>query len=112
MALLEATNVSVDTADNGIEAVSKFRENPEKYDIIIMDIQMPEMDGYEATRTIRGLETLKAKSIPIIALTANAFKEDIESCLESGMNDHLAKPIDEAAVIEKILLYTGGKLKG
>jgi CheY-like chemotaxis protein len=72
-----------------------------------MDVQMPEMDGYQATRTIRAMDTPKAKNIPIIAMTANAFKEDIDRCLEAGMNDHLAKPIDEKSVIEKLKLYSG-----
>ena len=107
LALLEETRVSIDTAENGMLAVSKFRENPEKYDLILMDIQMPDMDGYQATKTIRGLDIPHAKSVPIIALTANAFKEDIARCLDSGMNDHLSKPIDEKAVIEKILLHSG-----
>jgi len=61
----------------------------------------------KATRTIRQMDTPKAKAIPIIAMTANAFKEDIERCLEAGMNDHLAKPIDEASVLEKIARYSG-----
>jgi PAS domain S-box-containing protein len=109
IALLEETSIIIDTAENGLIAVSKFRENPEKYDLIIMDVQMPEMDGYQATRTIRAMDTPKAKNIPIIAMTANAFKEDIDRCLEAGMNDHLAKPIDEKSVIEKIMLYSGRK---
>ena len=109
MALLEATRVNIDTAENGLIAVTKFRENPIKYDAIIMDIQMPTMDGYEATRIIRSLDLPKASSIPIIAMTANAFKEDIEHCLKIGMNDHLSKPIDEVAVIRKIMQYTGRK---
>ena len=106
IALLEKTQISTDVAENGLIAVSMFRENPDKYDLIIMDIQMPEMDGYQATRAIRGMDMPKAKTIPIIAMTANAFKEDIDRCLESGMNDHLAKPIDEKAVIEKIAHYS------
>jgi CheY-like chemotaxis protein len=106
MALLEETKVSIDTAENGQIAVSKFREDPAKYDLIMMDLQMPEMDGLEAARTIRALDCVKAKAIPIVALTANVFKEDIENCLASGMNDHLAKPVDEGAVLEKIILYT------
>jgi len=67
---------------------------------------MPVMDGYEATRTIRAMDITKAKSIPIIAMTANVFKEDVERCIENGMDDHLAKPIDEKIVIEKISHYT------
>jgi len=106
IALLEQTRISIDVAENGLAAVSMFSENPDKYNLIIMDIQMPEMDGYQATRTIRAMDIPKAKSIPIIAMTANAFKEDIDRCLESGMNDHLAKPIDEKIVIEKIVRYS------
>ena len=106
LALLEKTHLSVQTAENGLVAVEMFKEDPDKYDLIIMDVQMPEMDGYQATRTIRELDIPKAKAIPIIAMTANAFKEDIERCLESGMNDHLAKPIDEKSVIEKIMHYS------
>jgi PAS domain S-box-containing protein len=107
IALLEDTHIAIDSAENGAIAVSKFRENPEKYDLIIMDVQMPEMDGYEATRIIRAMDTPKAKSIPIVAMTANAFKEDVDRCLEAGMNDHLAKPIDEKSVLEKIVRYSG-----
>ena len=104
--LLENTNISIDIAENGLIAVSKFKENPDQYDLIVMDIQMPEMDGYQATETIRALDMPIAKTIPIIAMTANAFKEDIERCLACGMNDHLPKPIDEKSVMEKILYYT------
>ena len=103
--LLENTNVKTDIAENGLITVQKFKDNPEKYDIIIMDVQMPEMDGYEATRVIRAFDNPKAKSIPIIAMTANVFKEDVEKCIACGMNDHLAKPIDVKAVVEKISLY-------
>ncbi|MCL2675068.1 MAG: response regulator [Firmicutes bacterium] len=105
--LLKNTKIKIDTAESGAVAVAKFGENPDGYDLVVMDIQMPEMDGYQATRAIRAMDIPKAKSIPIIAMTANAFKEDIDRCLESGMNDHLAKPIDEKAVIEKIMLYSG-----
>jgi CheY-like chemotaxis protein len=108
IALLEETKVAIDVAENGLAAVEKFREYPDKYDLIIMDVQMPEMNGYEATRTIRSLDLERAATIPIIAMTANAFKEDIDKCLQSGMNDHLTKPIDEKALIEKISFYTKG----
>ena len=104
-ALLEKTNIKIDIAENGLEAVAKFKANPGKYDMIMMDIQMPDMDGYEATRQIRALDDEFAKSIPIVAMTANVFKEDVERCLTAGMNDHVAKPIDIDKVIEKILLY-------
>ena len=106
LALLASTGVSIDIAKNGLEAVSKFKENHDQYDLIIMDIQMPEMDGYEATKAIRAMDLPKAKTISIIAMTANAFKEDIDRCLACGMNDHLAKPIDEKSVIEKIVRYS------
>jgi signal transduction histidine kinase len=109
-ALLEETHITIDSAENGLAAVSKFRENPEKYDLIIMDVQMPEMDGYQATKTIRAMDTPKAKNIPIIAMTANAFKEDVDRCLEAGMNDHLAKPIDEKSVFEKLARYSRRKI--
>ncbi|MDR2768213.1 MAG: response regulator [Treponema sp.] len=106
IAILEDTHVAIDTAENGTEAVKKFLANPKKYDLIIMDVQMPEMNGLEATKTIRAVDSDEAKSIPIVAMTANAFKEDIESCLAAGMNDHLKKPIDETALLEKISFYT------
>ena len=106
LALLEDTRISVDVAENGLIAVQRFKEAPDKYDLIIMDVQMPEMDGYQATRSIRALDIPRAGTIPIVAMTANAFKEDIERCLESGMNDHLAKPINEKSIIEIIIYYT------
>ncbi|MCL2529024.1 MAG: response regulator [Coriobacteriia bacterium] len=102
IALLEDTKITIDVAENGKVAVDMFTANPDLYDLIVMDIQMPEMDGYQATRTIRAMDLPKARTIPIIAMTANAFKEDIDRCFESGMNDHLAKPINVEAVIEKI----------
>ena len=104
-ALLEETKVKIDIAENGRIAVEKFAQNPGKYGIILMDIQMPEMDGYEATRAIRALNADRAKTIPIIAMTANVFKEDIDKCLAAGMNGHLAKPIEVDAVINKIKQY-------
>jgi CheY-like chemotaxis protein len=97
--LLEDTGISIDYAINGAEAVRLFTENSSKYSIILMDIHMPEMDGYEATRRIRSSSVAKAKTIPIIAMTANVFKEDVERCLAAGMNDHLGKPVD----LEKLM---------
>ena len=105
LALLEDTHLKVDIAENGAEAVALFEENPDKYDLILMDIQMPEMDGFQATKAIRGMNLSKAKDIPIIAMTANAFKEDVDNCLNCGMNDHIAKPIDEKIVIDTIIKY-------
>ncbi|SBW08684.1 Multi-sensor hybrid histidine kinase [uncultured delta proteobacterium] len=103
--LLEKTNVTIDTAENGLEAVEKFYADPDRYDCIIMDVRMPEMDGFDATQAIRALDMEKARNIPIIAMTADVFREDVERCIECGMNDHLAKPIDERAVMEKIRFY-------
>jgi len=94
MSLLEPTQIKIDCAGNGVEAVRMFRESPEKYDMIFMDVQMPEMDGYEATYTIRALDFPNSKTIPIIAMTANVFREDVEKCIEVGMDGHIGKPLD------------------
>ena len=94
LTLLEPTLLEIDCAENGKEAVRMYCEAPEKYDMIFMDIHMPEMDGYEATQCIRSLDTKSAKTIPIIAVTANAFREDVEKCLDAGMDGHVRKPID------------------
>jgi CheY-like chemotaxis protein len=104
-ALLEPTELEIDYAENGAEAVSMFSESPDKYDIIFMDIQMPVMDGYEATREIRALDNPQAKKIPIIAMTANVFREDVERCLAAGMDDHVGKPLDLEEVLDKLRSY-------
>ncbi|MDR2571399.1 MAG: response regulator [Oscillospiraceae bacterium] len=109
MALLEPTNLKIDCAENGIEAVAAFKAAPDKYDMIFMDIQMPEMDGFTATELIRDSGVERAKEIPIVAMTANAFKEDIEKCLESGMNGHLGKPLAFDMVIATLEEYLKGK---
>lgn len=81
--------------ENGAQAVKEFEEKaPGTYDAILMDIQMPEMDGYEAARTIRALNRPDADKIPIVAMTANAFAEDVQAAIEAGMNAHIAKPVD------------------
>jgi len=104
-AILEETGVLIDYAENGKVAVDMFSLHPEKYSLILMDVNMPEMDGYEATRTIRAIDNRHAKDIPIIAMTANVFKEDIEKCLESGLNDHTGKPIDSNALLGLLRNY-------
>ncbi len=100
--LLSDTGVVIDCAEDGRAAFDRFRNCPEDYDLIFMDIHMPGMDGYEATRRIRALDFPKAREIPIIAMTANVFKEDIERCLAAGMNGHVGKPIDLDEVYIKL----------
>ena len=87
--------VELDWAEDGRICLDKFQKSSEGYyDIILMDIRMPHMTGYEATKAIRGLNHPDALSIPIIAMSADAFSDDIQRCLEFGMNAHIAKPID------------------
>ena len=105
ISLLEPTLLTVDCAENGREALEMFKAAPDKYELIFMDMQMPEMDGLEATRRIRALDVPSAKIVPIIAMTANAFREDILKCLEAGMNGHLGKPLDFEAVLGKLRTY-------
>jgi CheY-like chemotaxis protein len=109
--LVEPTKLKVDCAENGVQAVAMFSKSPDEYDLILMDVQMPDMDGYEATRKIREFEDnltgssaaglpegetqmSPRKRIPIIAMTANVFNEDVERCLAAGMNGHVGKPLD------------------
>lgn len=91
--LLEKARCIVDTAENGEEGMQKFVRNSSRYDLILMDIRMPVMDGIEATRRIRKSAVPNAKKIPIIAMTANAYEDDIRDCLNAGMNAHIAKPV-------------------
>jgi signal transduction histidine kinase len=105
-ALLEDTGIDIDFAINGIEAYEKFTAAPDAYELIFMDIQMPEMDGYEATKRIRSSGLSRSETIPIIAITANVLREDIELCLEAGMNGHLGKPVEVKEVIAKLKQYS------
>ncbi len=92
---LEKAGCIVETADNGAEGVKKFHDSrTNEFALIIMDLRMPEMDGYEATEKIRAMDRVDAKTVPIIAMTADAFEDDIQKCMEVGINKHLAKPID------------------
>jgi CheY-like chemotaxis protein len=117
LTLLEPTKLSIDCAENGEAALNLFSTAPEKYDMIFMDVQMPRMDGYEATRRIRAFEISRyggggspryPRGIPIIAMTANVFLEDIEKCLEAGMNGHIGKPLDFDEVLAKLREYLPG----
>ena len=93
--LLKEAGFAVDTAENGKVAVEKVEAaSADRYDLILMDIQMPEMDGYEATRRIRALPDAKKAALPIVAMTANAFEDDRKNALRAGMNGHIAKPLD------------------
>ncbi|MEG1362640.1 MAG: response regulator, partial [Lachnospiraceae bacterium] len=106
--LLNMVQMEVDTAQNGEEAVAKFTHSQlGTYDAILMDIQMPIMDGHEAARMIRKATHPQSDTIPILAMTANAFTEDVTSALSSGMNGHIAKPIDTAILYETLKKYIG-----
>jgi signal transduction histidine kinase/ActR/RegA family two-component response regulator len=103
VALLEKKGYIVETAENGKQAVDKFTASADRYfDAILMDIRMPVMDGLEAARTIRALDRSDAKNVPIIAMTANAFDEDVQASMNAGMNEHLAKPIDPDQMYDAI----------
>lgn len=101
--ILTEAGFKVDTADNGKAAVEKIAQAAEgAYDIVLMDIQMPIMDGYEATQRIRSLPSEWTKKLPILAMTANAFEEDRQNALEAGMDGHLAKPIDTVKMLQTL----------
>jgi len=105
LALLEPTDLEIECAETGAEAVRMFAKAPDKYRMILMDVQMPEMDGYEATRRIRASGIPEGETIPIIAMTANVFKEDIEKGFQSGMDGHIGKPLDFDEVISLLRSY-------
>ncbi|HEY0837665.1 MAG TPA: response regulator, partial [Azospirillum sp.] len=101
-AFLKAAGCQVDVAANGLEAIEAARTLP--YDLVLMDIAMPEMDGLTATRALRALPP-PAGTLPIVAMTANAMEGDRERCLAAGMNDHIAKPVDRARLLDTVTLW-------
>ncbi len=108
--LLEENGAEITECWNGKEAVKVFKDSPAgTFDAILMDVRMPVMNGYEATRIIRNLDHDDAKDIPIIAMTANAFVEDKIAVKKAGMNRHIAKPFDIQAVIRAISELAGAK---
>lgn len=103
LTLLEPTGIKITCAENGEQVVQEFIKSPHDFDLIFMDIQMPEMDGFAATRHIRSMDfPSNAKTIPIIAMTANVMDEDVQKCIEAGMDNHIGKPIDIAEVVKVI----------
>lgn len=108
--MLRDQGAKITVVSDGLQAVNTFRDHePGTFDAILMDIMMPVMDGLTATKTIRALDRADAKTIPVIAMTANAFKEDARKCLEAGMNAHLAKPINIVEVVSTIAQLCGEK---
>jgi len=102
ISILEPTGIKVECAENGAQAVEMFRDAPDRYDIVFMDLKMPELDGLAATRRIREMDIAEAKRVPIIAMTANAFQDDVDTCLAAGMNGHLGKPLDIKLVLNTL----------
>jgi CheY-like chemotaxis protein len=100
--ILNATieGVQLDIAENGLVGLEKLKQND--YDIVLMDIQMPELNGYETSQKIRNEFTGAKKNIPILAMTANAIKEEIEKCMEYGMDDHITKPFEPSDLLSKM----------
>ena len=108
--MLSMFGITTERAENGRVCVDKMRTAAEgSYALIFMDIQMPEMNGLDAARAIRKLEDPWAASIPIVAMTADAFSENVTECLEAGMNGHIAKPVDIKLVIKEIRRIKEGR---
>ena len=109
--LLENMGAKVQMANNGQEAVEQFSASqPGDIDIILMDIMMPVMNGYEAAKAIRSMDRPDATEIPIIAMTANAFTDDKQQAFEAGMNEHLAKPLDKDLLLKTLYDFSKGKV--
>ena len=108
ISLLEDFRLEIVEAENGQQAFDKFAAGPDTFDLIFMDIHMPVVNGYESTKLIRSLDHPSAKTVPIIAMTANVFREDVERCLEAGMNGHIGKPLDFNEVLTVLREYLGG----
>ncbi len=101
--VLQMRDMEADHAENGKKAVELFAEHPVGYyDAILMDMRMPQMDGLEATRVIRTMDRPDAQAIPIIALTANAFDEDVQRSMQAGLNAHLSKPVQPELLFETL----------
>ncbi len=105
VSLLESYNIAIDCAENGEVGFEMFYECQDRYDLIFMDVHMPVLDGYRASEKIRAIGSNYALDIPIVAMTANAFNEDIERCKMSGMNDHISKPLDLNVLLQKMSKY-------
>lgn len=104
--LLSGVGFVLEWAENGRLCVEKFTDaKPGYYDAILMDLRMPEMNGFEATRSIRGMEREDAREIPIIAMTADAFSDDVKACLDCGMNGHVAKPLNMSELLKLLHRY-------
>jgi CheY-like chemotaxis protein len=101
--ILNMRSIEADTAENGRVAADMFAAHPEHYyDAVLMDVRMPVMDGLEAAKLIRGMDRADAKTVPIIALTANAFDEDVRRSLQAGMNAHLIKPVEPESLFRTL----------
>jgi PAS domain S-box-containing protein len=105
VSVLEPLGFSITEAEDGQHAFDAFAAGPENFDLIFMDIHMPGVDGYQAARLIRAFDHPRSKAVPIIAMTANVFREDVERCLDAGMNDHIGKPLDFDAVMTILKKY-------
>ena len=102
-AVLEQHEMEVDYADNGRSALDKLGKGPDRYDVVLMDIMMPEMDGYEAMRRIR--ERPELRDLPVIALTAKAMKGDRDKCIEAGASDYVTKPVDADQLVSLLRVW-------